>query len=163
MLKYMMIDDATSMNQFISMMGVYLRELEDDMKITDEIVQKYSTSLVNKSSPLRINELLLKDEKPIGFFALKIDQEGDKGYTRVGECYIMELYIDQLDRRKGYGSAMFSHICNMMRDKGVSHIYLTSLLSDSTTFWIKQGFTITSEICPDNDLPILLYEIHRSI
>jgi N-acetylglutamate synthase-like GNAT family acetyltransferase len=111
---------------------------ESDLSLDER--ERFLQSILTRQGETDRWLLLLKYEKEhLGFVHMKIDKD-----ERVGWGFILEFYIIPTKRRLGWGHKLFSLSLEILRERGVRHIWLlTSPRSES--FWHSLGFRRTGE------------------
>lgn len=140
------------LNSFTEMFCTYFR---NDFKfaISDDkaeiICSKIAESSISGVVPL---DLLLLDEKIVGFVCYQIDTPHSDWCEREGWGFIREIYVNQTLRGKGFGTKLITHAEKVLYDNDVEHIYLTS--DGSENFWNSCGYKKTGKVSEHNHNPI---------
>lgn len=144
---------AKNRADFHRLMQMYANELDEHQnRNTDsEQLRRWTDRIIEKQSAAgRCLNLCCDGDKIIGFLYGKIDRPEDKGYKRIGHGYIMEFYVLPEHRRKGFGSAMLTHLERFFTENGVKQLYLTADPITGKPFWESQGYIATGKLSPDN-------------
>lgn len=75
----------------------------------------------------------------LGMVHAKIDRQ-----ERLNWGYILEFYVVPSARRAGWGSRLFGHVVNLLRERDIEHVWLAADPS-AEAFWRSVGFRETGE------------------
>ena len=139
---------------------LYFREMfctyfKSDLKIdittndAETVCLEIADSMISGITAL---EMLLIEEKLVGFIIYQIDSPNSDWCEREGWGFIREIYIDSSMRRKGFGSKLVAHAEKKLYSKGVKNIYLTS--DEANEFWRLCGYKSTEKVSNTNNVTI---------
>lgn len=161
-------NDEEMINNLIPKWIAYMREVhqEDDemQEIHDSEIEKWLRDRINiqgQSDTMHF-EIIIHKHKVIGFTMYAVDLGGIKGILDAGYGYIMEIYVQPLYRRKGFGKMIFKHILQVFKNHGVIKMYLTPDTKSGIPFWETIGFENSNKIDPDNHMPIYMCEVYKT-
>lgn len=115
----------------------------------DAACLEIADSSISEISPL---DMILVDEKLVGFICYQIDNPNSDWCEREGWGFIREIYINRSMRGKGLGAKLVAHAERVLYAKGAEHIYLTS--DEADAFWSLCGYKKTGIISEINHDPI---------
>lgn len=101
-------------------------------------------------------DLLKIENEPKGFIIYQIDSPESDWCQKEGFGFIREVFVERELRGQGLGRFIVTHVENVLRNKNVNIIYLTS---DNGTFWSKCGYEKTCETGYKNQEPIYIKRI----
>jgi len=104
-------------------------------------------------------EIAYFDYEPIGFTMFAIDLGTLYGLLEKGCGYIMEFYIKSGFRRKGFGSELYVHVEQVLREDGAAKVYLTPDEITGEPFWKAIGFSNSGIIDPDNKMSVYIKNV----
>jgi len=134
----------------------YMNEVTED-KSNDEIIRDFNRRINIQGTRIDMHfELCYLGTELIGFSNFAIDTGTLYGLLQAGYGTIMEFYVVPSYRRKGYGTILYSHLEETLKNDSAEHIYLTPDLVTGKPFWVAMGFCDTGIIDPDNDLIVYL-------
>ncbi len=137
---------------FTDMFCTYFRN-DFMIEISDNQVKELCSEIAEKSiSGIIMLDILLHDEKMIGFVCYQIDSSYSDWCEREGWGLIREIYVKQTKRGRGFGLRLVTHAEKILYSKGVEHIYLTS--DEAGSFWSSCGYNKTGKVSYINHDPI---------
>ncbi len=110
-------------------------------KLSDDIEKKMREDLVlyESSHGIAINfkkmAFVLKDDYGNAIGVLS-------AYTAFAEIYVEDLWVDKMQRGKGYGKKLVQHLENHFKGKGFNNINLVTNAFQAPEFYKKCGFTV---------------------
>jgi cyclic pyranopterin phosphate synthase len=109
--------------------------------------------LAHQGEPNRWLLLLRFLDEYVGLVHMKIDRD-----ERPGWGFILEFYVVQNKRGRGWGRRLFNLITKILKARGVKNIWL---LTDSAAeqFWRSLGFRETSEIDAETGQKVMVISI----
>jgi len=126
-----------TVSRFLELGRAYLSELDPT---PEDVNERFLQSILRRQiEPDRWLLLLTCGGEDIGFAHAKIDRD-----ERPGWGYILEFYIVPRERRRGWGSRLFTHVTELLKLRGVRQVWLTSN-ERARDFWLKLGFQATGE------------------
>jgi GNAT superfamily N-acetyltransferase len=168
--KFVRIENDKQIQNFIDLWLPYTREIGDDR--SDDKILEHAKKIIEiqeqkkKESKIYNIELCMQNNDIIGFcffcvMEIKYQKDTDYGViikplvNNQDYGYIMEYYIKQKHRLKGYGEAMYYHVKEIYEKHNIKKIMLTPN-EKVISFWEKLEFYNTGKIDPTNDLPIYI-------
>lgn len=142
----------SDLNDFKAMFRTYFRD-DFEIEITDEKIDEICLKIGRDSnSGLIPLDLLLIDEKPVGFICYQIDTPDSNWCEREGWGFIREIYVRPDLRGKHLGSTLVAHAEKELHSNGAEQIYLTS--DEIGKFWISRGYRKTDKVSEINHFRI---------
>ena len=142
-------------NDLYDFKNMFCNYFRKDFKIqipdnkVDEICLKISENSNSEITPL---DLLLIDEKIVGFISYQIDSPNSDWCEREGWGFIREIYVNPTLRGNHLGSRLVTHAEKTLYSNGAEHIYLTS--DEAGIFWLSCGYIKTDKVSDINHDPI---------
>jgi len=140
------------LQEFTNMFITYFRD-DFEIEISDtgakKLCKKISEDVL--SGILKL-DLLIVDDKSIGFINSQVDTPKSDWCEREGWGFIREMYIHKQYRGNGLGIKFVDYLEEAFHNKGVDKIYLTS--DDSGKFWTACGYEDSGDISRINKHPI---------
>lgn len=143
---------SPDMSDFKEMFRTYFRT-DLKIEIADHEVESICLEIADSmNSGITSFDILLVDEKYIGFVIYQIDQPDSDWCEREGWGFIREFYINCSMRRKGLGAKLAAHAEKVLYGKGAEHIYLTS--DEAGEFWSFCGYKNSGKVSAINHVSI---------
>lgn len=118
---------------FEQMMWRYTKELDGHRNRTTsaDLIAKWIKSIIHiQGDSDRHLELCYDGSTPVGFLYGKVDRPEHKGFIKVGYGYIMEFFVLQEHRRRGYGREMYLRLEQLFKMNITTNFNIVSLADD---------------------------------
>jgi GNAT superfamily N-acetyltransferase len=135
--------------------GMFCTYFRSDVKIniSDQELESVCHEIADRSLSCSIYvDVLLVDEKSVGFVIYQIDNPKSDWCEREGWGFIREIYIHGSFRGNGLGAQLVAHTETALYEKGAEHIYLTC--DEAAGFWNLRGYRNSGHESTINHIPI---------
>jgi GNAT superfamily N-acetyltransferase len=144
------IKTKKQMAQFWDMSVPYFQEI-----ITDKEDLEY---FLGQEYRKVIEKIMRREVEPIEIF-FAVHNGENVGFCMFncendGTCLLMEFYLNNTLRGKGYGSSLYEKLEISLKERGLKRIRLTAATDNANAFWYAKGYKPTGKIA-DNDLEYL--------
>lgn len=123
------------LDYFINDLGVEQDEnLLRENLVKNFILKQYAKGLI-------FIDVIKEQNQCLGFNIYQIDSENADWSERIGWGFIREIYVAKSHRKFGLGTKLLSHAENVLKNLGVTEVYLTSDENDYVKkFYLKNGY-----------------------
>ena len=140
------------LQDFTDMFTTYFRD-DFEIEISDTGAKKLCEKITKEVLSNIMNlDLLIVDDKSIGFINSQVDTPKSDWCEREGWGFIREMYIHKKYRGNGLGIKFVDYLEEAFHNRGVDKIYLTS--DDSGKFWTACGYEESGVVSSINKDPI---------